>query len=284
MAKKKTAVKKVKKLKPTSPGQRFAEYEDRSGLNQAKAPKSLFKPRVQKAGRSKGKISVRHKGGGVKRRLREVDFNRTKFLGQTAEVVDLQYDPNRSAHIALIKYPRKRHSFVLAAEGLKKGDKIVCDKKTEVRVGNRMQLKNIPLGTQVYNIEIRPNQGGRLVRSAGTSAVVEAKEGKYVQLRFPSKERRLILASCFATIGQVSNPAHKLLKIGKAGRKRRKGIRPTVRGSAMHPAAHPHGGGEGRAPVGLKYPKTPWGKPAYGVKTRKKKKYSDRLILERRKK
>ena len=284
MAKKKTAVKKVKKLKPTSPGLRFAEYEDRSDLNKVKTPKKLLKPRVEKAGRSRGKISVRHRGGGVKRMLREIDFKRTKFLGQEAEVVDIQYDPNRSANIALIKYPQGILSFVLAPAGLKRGDKIVCDKKAEVKTGNRMQLKNIPLGTQVYNIEIRPEQGGKLVRSAGAVAIIEAKEGKYVQLRFPSKERRLILASCFATIGQVSNPAHKLLKVGKAGRKRRKGIRPTVRGSAMHPAAHPHGGGEGRASVGLKYPKTPWGKPAYGVKTRKKKKYSDGLIIERRKK
>ncbi len=284
MAKKKTAIKKVKKLKPTSPGQRFAEYEDRSDLNQVEPPKSLLKPRTEKAGRSRGKISVRHRGGGVKRLLREVDFNRTAFLGKEAEVVDLQYDPNRSAHIALIKYPEGTQAFILAPEGLQRGDKVVCDEKTPVKVGNRMRLKNIPLGTEVFNIEIRPGQGGQLVRSAGTSAVVEAKEGKYVQIRLPSKERRLILADCFATIGQVSNPAHKLIKIGKAGRKRRKGIRPTVRGSAMHPAAHPHGGGEGRAPVGLKHPKTPWGKPARGVKTRKKKKYSDKLIIERRKK
>lgn len=283
MAKKVSAVKKIKKKKPTSPGQRFAEYEDRSELNKIEPPKSLLKPRKEKAGRSKGKITVRHRGGGVKRLLREVDFNRTSRLGEEAEVLDLQYDPNRSAHIALVKYPDGTMSYILAPEGLKVGEKVVCDEKTEVKVGNRMRLKNIPLGTEIYNIEIRPGQGGQLVRSAGTSAVLEAKEGKYVQIRLPSKERRLILAECFASIGQVSNPAHKLIKIGKAGRKRRKGIRPTVRGSAMHPAAHPHGGGEGKAPIGLKYPKTPWGKPARGVKTRKKKKYSDKLIIERRK-
>jgi len=283
MAKQLTAIKKIKRKKPTSPGQRFAEYEDRKDLNKVKLPKSLIVGSKKEAGRSRGKVSVRHKGGGVKRLLRKVDFKQINYLGQEAEVVDIQYDPSRSAYLALIKYKNNILSLILAPDKLRVGDKIICDDKTEVKIGNRMRLANIPLGTQIYNIEIQPGQGGKLVRSAGSAAILEAKEGKYVQIRMPSKEKRLILASCFASIGRVSNPAHKLIKIGKAGRKRLKGIRPTVRGSAMHPKAHPHGGGEGRAGIGLKYPKTPWGKPAKGVKTRKKVKYSDKLIIKKRK-
>jgi len=283
MAKKVTTLKKVKSKKPFSPGQRFAEFVDRSDLNKIKTPKNLIQARKENAGRSKGKISIRHRGGGVKKLLRKIDFSQFDYLGKTAEVIDLQYDPNRSAYLALVKYPDNRFSFILAPENLKVGNKIVCDEKTEPNLGNRMRLKNIPLGTQIYNIEIQPNQGGQLVRSAGAVALLEAKEGKYVQVRMPSKEKRLILADCFASIGQVSNPAHKLIKFGKAGRRRLKGIRPTVRGTAMYPKAHPHGGGEGRSSVGLKYPKTPWGKPARGVRTRQPKRYSNRLILKRRK-
>jgi len=284
MAKLKTVVKKLKKKKPTSAGQRFSEYIDRSDLNKKKIPKRLVKGKIQKSGRSQGQIAIRHRGRGAKRLLREVDFNRTKYLGQSAEVLDLQYDPNRSANLALIRYPNKELSYILAPENLKVKDKVVCDDKTKISIGNRMRLKNIPLGIQIYNIEVRPNQGGQLVRSAGSSAVLESIDGKYAQIRLPSKERRLILKECFASIGQVSNPAHKLIKLGKAGRSRLKGKRPTVRGSAMYPKAHPHGGGEGRAPIGLKHPKTPWGKPAFGVKTRKRKKYSDKLIIQRRRK
>jgi large subunit ribosomal protein L2 len=283
MARTKTAIKRIKNKKPTSAGQRAAEYEDRRDLNKIKAPKSLFNYDKNSAGRSHGTVSMRHRGGGVKRMLRAVDFDRLQFLGQEAEVMDLQYDPNRSANLALIKYNNDKYSFILAPDGLEVGDKIICDEKAKNSLGNRMKLKNMPLGLQIHDIESKPGKGGQLVRSAGGAAVLEAKEGKYVQLRFPSHERRLILGECFATIGQVSNVAHKLLKIGKAGRKRLKGIRPTVRGSAMYPKAHPHGGGEGRSPIGMKHPKTPWGKNAYGVKTRNKKKYSNKMILKRRK-
>jgi len=283
MAKAKIARKKIKNRKPTSSGQRFAEYADRSKLNQVKTPRSLLTFIKNKAGRGYGKVAIRHQGGGAKKMLRQIDFKRTDFLGKEAEVVDIQYDPNRNAYLALIKYENGNLSFILAPEGLKIKDKVVCNEKTPNRVGNRMKMKNMPLGAEIHAIEVKPGKGGQLIRSAGSLAVLEAKDGKYAQVRLRSGERRLILGECFATIGQVSNPSHKLLKIGKAGRRRLKGIRPTVRGSAMYPKAHPHGGGEGRSPIGLKHPKTPWGKPARGVKTRNKKKYSSKLILKRRK-
>jgi len=283
MVKTKKINKGVKNKKPTSSGQRFAQYEDRSSLNKIKPKKSLLTFQKNKAGRGYGKISVRHQGGGVKRFLREVDFKRTDYLGQNAQVLDLQYDPGRNAHLALIKYDNGKQSYILAMDGLEVGDKIICDEKTPNKIGNRMKLKNIPQGITISEIEVKPGKGGQLVRSAGGAAISESGEGKYIQVRLPSRERRLILGECFATIGQVSNISYKLLKIGKAGRKRLKGIRPTVRGSAMYPKAHPHGGGEGRSPIGLKYPKTPWGKPAFGVKTRKKKKYSNKMIVKRRK-
>ncbi|MDD3774225.1 MAG: 50S ribosomal protein L2 [Patescibacteria group bacterium] len=283
MAKIKTAKKLIQNRKPTSAGQRAAEYEDRRHLNKVVAPKSLLSYDKNSAGRGNGKISVRHRGGGVKRMLREIDFKREKFLDQKAIVIDLQYDPNRSAYLALIKYQNGKYSFILAPDGLKVKDEVICSEKAKNSLGNRMKLKNMPQGVQVYNVEVKPGKGGQLVRSAGSAAILESKDGDYVQLRLPSRERRLILGECFATIGQVSNAAHKLFKIGKAGRKRLKGIRPTVRGTAMYPKAHPHGGGEGRSPVGMKHPKTPWGKNAYGVKTRNKKKYSNKMIIKRRK-
>lgn len=283
MAKIKTATKLIQHRKPTTPGQRAAEYEDRRHLNKVAAPKSLFIYDKNSAGRSNGKISMRHRGGGAKRMLRKIDFKREKFLGQTAIVIDLQYDPNRSAYLALIKYKNGKHSFILAPDGLKVKDEVVCSEKAKNSLGNRMKLKNMPLGVEIHDIEIRPGKGGQLVRSAGAAAVLESMDGDYAQLRLPSKERRLILGECFATIGQVSNVAHKLFKIGKAGRKRLKGIRPTVRGTAMSPNAHPHGGGEGRSPIGMKHPKTPWGRNAYGVKTRQLKKYSNKMIVKRRK-
>ncbi len=245
--------------------------------------KKLIKPKKSKAGRSRGKITVRHRGGGHKKKYRIIDFKRLLYKGIPATVEAIEYDPNRSAFIARILYKNGARSYVLAPNELTVGDQIVSDEKAEVKVGNRMRLENIPTGTLVYNIEILPEQGGKLARSAGNYAQLMAKEGKYAQLLMPSKEIRLILAKCFATIGQVSNPQANTKKLRKAGQNRWRGIRPTVRGSAMNPVDHPHGGGEGRSPIGLKHPKTPWGKPALGKKTRKKK-YSDKLIVRRRKK
>jgi large subunit ribosomal protein L2 len=236
----------------------------------------------QKAGRSKaGRITVRHRGGGAKRLYRIIEFGQ-KRLDEKAKVIALEYDPYRSAFIALIEYPDKERKYILAPNNLKVGNEIIFSEKAELLPGNRMKLKNIPVGTMVYNIELQPGKGGQLVRSAGTSAQILGQEGKYTHLKMPSGEIRKILSECFASIGQVSHPEHRFEKIGKAGRARLKGRRPKVRGTAMVPADHPHGGGEGKAPIGLKYPKTPWGKPAIGVKTRKRK-YTNKYIIKRRK-
>lgn len=237
----------------------------------------------KKAGRSTqtGEITVRHRGGGAKRLYRIVDFGQEKFK-IPGKVIAIEYDPNRTAYLALIEYQDKEKRYVLAPEGIKVGDEIVCDEKTEVKIGNRMKLKNIPIGTQVFNVELIPGRGGKMIRSAGTSAKVMGQEGKYTILETPSKEIRKVLSECFATIGQVSHPEHIFEDIGKAGRRRLKGWRPTVRGKAMRPVEHPHGGGKGKAPLGMPHPKTPWGKPAKGVKTRKKK-WTDKLIIKRRK-
>lgn len=273
----------IKELKPTSPGRRFTKVIDTSILTKKKPQKSLLRPLKKKAGRDKtGQISIRHRGGGAKRLYRLVDFKQTRY-DLPAKIVAIEYDPNRRAFIALIEYPDKTKSYILAPQGLKVGDEIISSEKTEIKVGNRMKLKNIPTGMPIYNIELSPGKGGQIVRGAGNSATIIAKEGKYAHLRLPSGEIRKVLLESAASIGQVSNPLVSSIKIGKAGRVRWKGIRPTVRGKAMHPAAHPHGGGEGVSPIGLKYPKTAWGKPAIGVRTRKKKKYSDKLIIKRRK-
>ncbi len=276
----------MKTYKPRTPGRRGMTKADDSQLTKGVKPfEKLLKTKKSKAGRSKGRITVRHKGGGHKRKYRVIDFKRTTKLGIPAKVQSIEYDPNRSAFIALIEYQDKEKNYILAPQDLKKGDEIIADEKASLRVGNRMLLKNIPVGTFVYNIELNPGQGGKIVRSAGDSAQVMAIEGGYAQLTLPSGEVRMILEKAMASIGSLSKPEHTFVKFGKAGRKRWLGIRPTVRGSAMVPADHPHGGGEGKAPIGLrKGPKTPWGKQAFGVKTRKKKKYSDKFIIKKRKK
>ena len=245
--------------------------------------KQLTTGKRSKAGRSKGKITVRHKGGGHKRKYRLVDFLRIGKIDVPARVESIEYDPNRNTSIARILYKDGSRSYILAPDKTKVGDTVICQDETPVKLGNRMRLGNIPTGTFIYNIETRPGQGGKLVRSAGNYAQLTAIEKKYAQIILPSKEVRLILAKCFASIGQLSNPQANTKKLRKAGQSRWRGIRPTVRGSAMNAVDHPHGGGEGRSPIGLKGPKTPWGNPALGKRTRRKK-YSDRLIVKRRKK
>jgi len=252
-------------------------------LTKKEPEKSLLKPLKKKAGRSNsGRITVRHRGGGAKRLYRIIEFGQER-LDQKAKVEALEYDPNRTSYIALLSYEDGKKAYIIAPQGLKVGDEIIFSEKAPLKVGNRMRLKNIPIGTLVYNIELEPGEGGKLVRAAGTSAQVMAHEDKYTHLKMPSGEIRKVPSECFASIGEVSNPEHRFKKLGKAGRARHKGRRPHVRGSAMNPVDHPHGGGEGKAPIGLKYPKTPWGKPALGVKTRKKK-WTDKLIIQRRKK
>lgn len=251
-------------------------------LTKKEPEKSLLLFLKKKAGRgSSGRITVRHRGGGVKRLYRIVDFGQEK-LGIRGKVVAIEYDPNRTGYIALVEYQDGDKRYILAPKDLKVGDEIVCQEVAEIKIGNRMKLENIPVGTQVYNIELEPGRGGKLVRGAGTSAKVIAQEEKFTHLEMPSGEIRKVFKECFASIGQVSHPEKKFEKIGKAGGRRLKGWRPTVRGSAMNPPDHPHGGGEGKTPIGLKHPKTPWGKPALGVKTRKKK-WTDKLIIKRRK-
>ena len=248
-----------------------------------KEPEKSLVVRVKNnAGRnSYGKITVRHQGGGHKNKYRIVDFKRNKD-GIEATVVGIEYDPNRSANIALLNYADGEKRYILAPQGLKDGDKVMSGETAEVRVGNCLPLKNIPIGASVHNIEMKPGKGGQMVRSAGNEAQLMAKEGKYATLRLPSGEMRMVPIECRATIGTVGNQDHELIKIGKAGRKRHMGIRPTVRGSVMNPNDHPHGGGEGKAPVGRPGPVTPWGKPALGLKTRKKNKASNKMIVRRR--
>lgn len=254
-------------------------------LTSSKPHKPLVKALKKRAGRNKqGRITVRHQGGGHKKRYRLIDFKRDKF-NIPAKVESIEYDPNRSAFIALITYEDKKKSYVLAPQDLKVGNKIIAGEKVPLEPGNRMSLKNMPIGTSVYNIELIPRKGGQIVRTAGASAQVTAIEGGYVHLTLPSSEIRMVPENAMASIGSLANPEHRFVNIGKAGRSRWLGKRPAVRGVAMNPVDHPHGGGEGRSPVGQrKGPKTPWGKKAYGVKTRKKKKYSNKFIIRRRKK
>lgn len=275
----------IKVYKPTTPGRRQTSIVASSDITKARPEKKLTARRKRKAGRNQtGRITVRHRGGGAKRRLRHLDFKRARF-DDPAKVMAIEYDPNRSARIALIKYSDGSLSYILAPQGVKLGSSLLSsDKKIAVKSGNRMPLKFIPAGLDIYNIELNPGRGGVMVRSAGTSANLQAIEGKFAQLKMPSGEIRLINKECLATLGTLSNPDHRLIRVGKAGRKRHMGIRPTVRGKAMNPVDHPHGGGEGRHPIGLKYPKTKWGKHALGVKTRRQGKWSDKLILTRRKK
>jgi len=256
---------------------------DYSGLTKKKPERKLTLALKKRSGRGRsGKITSRHKGGGAKKIYRIVEFGQKRL--EKAEVIALEYDPNRTAFLALIEYPDKERKYIIAPHKLKVGDEIMFGEETPLSLGNRLKLKNIPVGTSVYNIELIPGESGKLVRGAGTSAVVLAHEGKYCHLKMPSTEVRKVPTECFASLGVVSCPEHRFVKIGKAGRKRHMGKRPRVRGSAMSPPDHPHGGGEGRSPIGMKHPKTPWGKPARGVKTRKKKKRSNKLILQRRKK
>ena len=273
----------LKIYRPTSPGRRGMSGSTFEEITKTKPEKSLLLPRKQKAGRSnQGKITVRHRGGGAKRRLRLLDFKRDK-LGVPGRVAAIEYDPNRSARIALIHYADGEKRYILAPSGLSVGDVIKSGSEAEVKPGNALPLRLIPAGTQIHNIELEVGRGGQLVRSAGGAAQLMAKEGRYAQVRLPSGEVRRIHSDCLATVGQVGNIDHRSISLGKAGRKRWLGWRPTVRGSAMTPRDHPHGGGEGRTPIGLPGPKTPWGKPALGYKTRKPKP-SDKMIVMRRRK
>ncbi len=275
----------MKLYKPTTPGRRGAKGIDYSVLSKKEPEKKLLVSLKKRAGRGRsGKITVRHQGGGAKRFYRIVDFRQSK-LDVPAKVLALEYDPYRTAFIALVedRDESKEKRYILAPQGLKVGDEIIVSEKASLSPGNRMKLKSIPVGTMVYNIELEQGKKGVLVRGAGASARILAHEEKYTNLEMPSKEIRKIPQECFASIGSVSNPEHRFVVLGKAGRSRHKGIRPRVRGTAMNPCDHPHGGGEGRTGIGMKRSKTPWGKTAYGVKTRKKK-WVDKLIIQRRKK
>ena len=271
----------IKVYNPTSPGRRAASTLTNEEITKTKPEKSLVLYKKKRAGRNnEGKVTVHHQGGGVKQLLRIIDFKRDK-LGVPGKVSAIEYDPGRSANIALIYYIDGEKRYIIAPVGLNVGDMIVSGETAEIRVGNTLPMKLIPTGTMVHNIELIKGKGGKLVRSAGGAAQLLAKEGEHVHIRLPSGEMRLVRAECTATIGQVGNIEYQGISIGKAGRKRLMGWRPTVRGSAMSPRDHPHGGGEGRTPIGMPGPKTPWGKPALGYKTRKTK-YSDRMIIRRR--
>ncbi|GAF14848.1 LSU ribosomal protein L2p [Bacillus sp. JCM 19046] len=274
----------IKKYKPTSAGRRNMSGSDFAELTTDKPEKSLLAPLHKKGGRNnQGRLTVRHQGGGHKRQYRIIDFKRNKD-GIPGRVATVEYDPNRSANIALIHYADGEKRYILAPKGLTVGTVIESGAEADIKTGNALPLINIPVGTVIHNIELRPGKGGQLVRSAGTEAQLLGKEGQYVLVRLNSGETRYILSTCRATIGQVGNVEHELINIGKAGRSRWKGIRPTVRGSVMNPNDHPHGGGEGKAPIGRPSPMSPWGKPTLGFKTRKKNKHSDKYIVRRRKK
>ncbi|MBC8429445.1 MAG: 50S ribosomal protein L2 [Dehalococcoidia bacterium] len=271
----------LKLYRPTSPGRRGMSGSTFEEITKTKPEKSLLLPLKKKAGRNnRGRITVRHRGGGAKRKLRIIDFKRDK-LGVPGRVAAIEYDPNRSARIALIYYADGEKRYILAPSGLSVGDVIKSGNDAEVKPGNALPLKLIPTGTQIHSVELEVGRGGQLVRSAGAAAQLMAKEGEYALVRLPSGEVRRIRSDCLATIGQVGNVDHRGINFGKAGRKRWLGWRPTVRGSAMNPRDHPHGGGEGRSPIGMPGPKTPWGKPALGYRTRKSK-ASDKMIVKRR--
>ena len=272
----------IKTYNPYTPSRRNMTGSDFSEITAKKPEKSLVVSLKKHAGRNnQGKITVRHHGGGSRRKYRLVDFKRRKDA-IPAKVLTIEYEPNRTANIALICYADGEKSYILAPNGLKVGDMVMNGETAEVKLGNCLPLQNIPVGAEIHNIELYPGKGGQLVRSAGNSAQLMAKEGKYATLRLPSGEMRLVPIICRATIGQVGNIDHELINIGKAGRKRHMGIRPTVRGSVMNPNDHPHGGGEGKTGIGRPGPVTPWGKPALGLKTRKKNKHSNKLIIRRR--
>lgn len=272
----------IKSYKPTSPSRRHMTVSTFEEITKKTPEKSLLVSLPKKSGRnSYGRITMRHRGGGAKKQYRIIDFKRNKE-GVPGVVKAIEYDPNRSANIALIFYKDGDKRYILHPQGLKVGDNIISGEHADIKVGNALKLKHIPVGTFVHNVELQPGKGGQLARSAGNEAQLMGREGKYAQLRLPSGEMRLVLEECRATIGTVGNAEHELITIGKAGRSRYMGKRPHVRGSAMNPVDHPHGGGEGRAPVGRPAPMTPWGKKSYGVKTRKKGKKSDDLIIRRR--
>ena len=272
----------IKVFKPTTNARRNMSTTDYSELSKVAPEKSLLKPLSKNSGRnSYGRITVRHRGGGNRRKYRVIDFKRTKFDIE-ATVKTLEYDPNRSAHIALIEYTDGVKAYILAPVGLKVGDTVVAGPSADIKPGNALPLTNIPVGTFIHNVELYPGKGGQLARAAGNAAQLMAKEGVYALLRLPSGELRNVPVECMATVGQVGNTDHENVKIGKAGRTRHMGIRPTVRGSVMNPNDHPHGGGEGKSPIGRPGPVTPWGKPALGYKTRAKKNRSDKLIVKRR--
>ena len=272
----------IKTYRPYTPSRRQMTGSDFSEITKTTPEKSLLAPKSRQAGRNnQGKITVRHRGGGAKKKYRVIDFKRRKD-GIAAKVIGIEYDPNRTANIALICYEDGEKAYILAPEGLKDGMKVMNGPEAEVHVGNCLPLSEIPVGTQIHNIELYPGKGGQLVRSAGNSAQLMAKEGKYATLRLPSGEMRMVPIVCRASVGVVGNGDHSLINVGKAGRKRHMGIRPTVRGSVMNPNDHPHGGGEGKTGIGRPGPCTPWGKPALGLKTRKKNKASNKMIVRRR--
>lgn len=272
----------IKKFNPTSPARRFMTVSSFEEITKKEPEKSLLEPLNKNGGRnSYGRITVRHQGGGAKQKYRVIDFKRDKD-GIKAKVASIEYDPNRTANIALLNYVDGEKRYILAPVGLKVGDTVESGENADIKPGNALQFTNIPVGTIIHNIEMKPGKGGQMVRSAGNSAQLMAKEGDYAQVRLPSGEVRMVRINCKATIGQVGNIDHENISIGKAGRKRWMGIRPTVRGVVMNPVDHPHGGGEGKSPIGRPSPVTPWGKPTLGFKTRKKKNQSDKFIVKRR--
>ena len=271
----------IRNYKPTTNARRGMSTLINDEITTNKPEKSLLAPISKKAGRNnQGKITVRHQGGGEKRKYRIIDFKRNKF-GIEGTVASVEYDPNRSSNICLINYADGEKRYILAPKGIKVGMKVISSENADIKIGNALPIANIPVGTTVHNVELKPGKGGELARSAGSSVQILGREGNYVLVRLTSGEVRKVLGTCLATVGEVGNEDYGLVKLGKAGRKRHMGVRPTVRGSVMNPNDHPHGGGEGRAPVGRKAPMTPWGKPALGLKTRKKKQ-SDKFIVRRR--
>ena len=274
----------IKKVKPTTPGRRGATFDDFSDITKTKPEKNLIIIKKKTGGRNaQGKITIRHRGGGAKRYVRLVDFKRSKF-DIPAKVAAIEYDPNRGARLALLHYADGAKSYIIAPIKLEVGQSVISSKKqVEITTGNAMPIKYIPAGIAINNIELEVGRGSKIARGAGNAVYIMGVEGKYAQIKMPSGEIRLVKKECLCTVGQVSNPDKRHIKLGLAGRKRHLGIRPTVRGSAMNPVDHPHGGGEGNQPIGLKHPKTPWGKPALGVKTRRNK-ATDKLIIKRRKK
>ncbi|WP_182201185.1 50S ribosomal protein L2 [Paraliobacillus salinarum] len=274
----------IKKYKPTSNGRRGMSGSDFAEITTTQPEKTLLAPIHKRGGRNnQGKLTVRHQGGGHKRQYRVIDFKRDKD-GIPGRVATIEYDPNRSANIALIHYADGEKRYILAPKGIEVGQEILSGENADIKLGNALPLVNIPVGTIIHNVELKPGRGGQLARSAGSQAQILGREDKYVLVRLTSGEVRLVLGTCRATIGQVGNVEHELITVGKAGRSRWKGIRPTVRGSVMNPNDHPHGGGEGRAPIGRKSPMSPWGKPTLGYKTRQRNKPSDKFIVRKRKK